>query len=266
MADHSFAVYVDESGDEGFVFQSKPGQGSTKWFILSAVIIRKPWGPDEVKLVDGVRADTGRPPGTLLRFRNMKHSQKRLYIDRVAGARLRTINILVHKPSINSPERFTNGHTLYFYVSRLLLERISWYCRDMWRPNHGGDGSADIVFDNRSSMSYEELREYIDRLEAMSRSGHDIQIDWNVIKRDQVHAKSSLRGLQVADAVASGIGAGLNENGYGHTEDRFARELIQTLYHNQGKRDGYGIKIWPREAESHIDGNSRYDWIGDARK
>ena len=32
----SFVVYVDESGDEGFSF----GQGSSDWFVLSAVITR----------------------------------------------------------------------------------------------------------------------------------------------------------------------------------------------------------------------------------
>ena len=32
----SFVVYVDESGGEGFSF----GQGSSDWFVLSAVITR----------------------------------------------------------------------------------------------------------------------------------------------------------------------------------------------------------------------------------
>lgn len=36
----SFIAYVDESGDEGFVFNSD-GSGSSRWFVLSAVVIRK---------------------------------------------------------------------------------------------------------------------------------------------------------------------------------------------------------------------------------
>ena len=35
----SFVTYIDESGDEGFVF--KPcGAGSSRWFVLSALVIR----------------------------------------------------------------------------------------------------------------------------------------------------------------------------------------------------------------------------------
>ena len=36
----SFVVYIDESGDEGFVFNGD-GSGSSRWFVLSAAVIRK---------------------------------------------------------------------------------------------------------------------------------------------------------------------------------------------------------------------------------
>lgn len=36
----SFPVYIDESGDEGFVFH--PGErGSLRWLVLSAAVFRK---------------------------------------------------------------------------------------------------------------------------------------------------------------------------------------------------------------------------------
>ncbi|HWE01892.1 MAG TPA: DUF3800 domain-containing protein [Tepidisphaeraceae bacterium] len=35
----SFIVYIDESGDDGFKFNTG-GSGSSEWFILSAVVIR----------------------------------------------------------------------------------------------------------------------------------------------------------------------------------------------------------------------------------
>ena len=35
----SFIAYVDESGDEGFVFNAD-GSGSSRWFVLSAAVIR----------------------------------------------------------------------------------------------------------------------------------------------------------------------------------------------------------------------------------
>lgn len=36
----SFVAYVDESGDEGFKFLPNE-KGSSRWFVLSAMVIRK---------------------------------------------------------------------------------------------------------------------------------------------------------------------------------------------------------------------------------
>jgi len=36
----SFVAYVDESGDEGFVFHPD-GTGSSRWFVLTAAVIRQ---------------------------------------------------------------------------------------------------------------------------------------------------------------------------------------------------------------------------------
>jgi len=51
MPSPTFVVYVDESGDEGFSF----GRGSSEWFVLSAVIIKKANELETVKLVDRIR-------------------------------------------------------------------------------------------------------------------------------------------------------------------------------------------------------------------
>lgn len=36
----SFTVYIDESGDEGFVFHPDE-RGSSRWLVLSAAVFRK---------------------------------------------------------------------------------------------------------------------------------------------------------------------------------------------------------------------------------
>jgi len=35
----SFRAYIDESGDEGFVFR-QDGSGSSRWFVISALVTR----------------------------------------------------------------------------------------------------------------------------------------------------------------------------------------------------------------------------------
>lgn len=195
----SFVLYVDESGDEGFRF----GAGSSDWFVLAGVITRKQSDLETVKLVDGVRAILRRPSRKPLHFRDLRHEHRLPLVDAIAKAKLRTAAVLVHKPSLQEPEKFQERYRLYFYAVRLLLERVSWLARDRHRPGEG-DCSVEVVFSSRSSMSYEELRAYLDHLKVKSKVD-DVRIHWPAIRTDQVTAFTAGKrmGLQIADAVVS---------------------------------------------------------------
>lgn len=245
MSTPSFRVYVDESGDEGFVFKPN-GAGSSRWLVLSAVITRREHDLAVVKLMDEVRALLGRPPRQQLHFVRLGHAQRIAYARTVGQAsRIRTISVLVHKPSIQEPETFqAQKHQLYRYASRLLLERVSWLCRDHRIKEHG-NGFAEIIFSNRGQMSYDDLRNYLSRLRDKPAGG--VNIDWTTIDPDTVRAvqHSQLAGLQVADAVASSAYAAVNPNQFGDTESRYLFELLPTFYRHEGKLFGYGLKFWP---------------------
>ena len=137
----SFVAYVDESGDEGFAFKG-PRTGSSHWFVLSAVVTRKPWDLETVKLVDELRQHLSYKPRKPLHFRKMKHEHRLPYVQHIAAGRIRTVTVLVHKPSIAEPEKFAERNRLYHYTTRLLLERVSWFCRDNRMSGDPGDGSA----------------------------------------------------------------------------------------------------------------------------
>jgi hypothetical protein len=243
----SFRVYIDESGDEGFVF-NQDGSGSSRWLVLSALITRRETDLETVKLIDRVRAVLGRPPKSPLHFRDLKHEQRIPYVREIAKAAVRTVSVLVHKPSIKEPEKFqSEKYFLYHYASRKLLERVSWFCRDH-RKEGMGNGEAEITFSNRSKMSYDELRNYLRVLKAKS-DPLSVTIDWAVINPDTVQAinHEKLMGLQLADAVASSLYYAANINRYGETEPRYQEILRPTFYRHKGTILGYGIKFWPNE-------------------
>lgn len=257
----SFVVYIDESGDEGFVF----ADGSTQWFVLSAVITEKVTDLDTVKLVDAVREQLGRKTEEHkpLHFRDLKHEQRLPYIHRISQADLRAVTIMIHKPSIINVELFQERFRLYFYASRLLLERVSWYCRDHRTPHTAGDGSADVRFSTRGGMRYDEFCTYLNTLKIKSRFD-EVRVDWNVIKAKQVTALSpKLMGMQIADAIASGFFFGTQLNRYGFAEDRYARMLKPVMYQHLGRYNGYGLKIWPKEAEEMAKKQSHMAWLAD---
>lgn len=170
-----FVAYIDEAGDEGFVFKPN-GRGSTRWFVLSALVVRYEHRLELVKLAAEARKVLGKPPRYPLHFREMRHEQ-RLPVARMIGeAPVITINVLVHKPSITEPENFRQAYSLYRYACRLLLERVSWLCSSGWpKANLTDAGKVDLIFSNRSAMSYEDLRRYLRLL----KTDPTVRIEWD---------------------------------------------------------------------------------------
>lgn len=259
----SFRVYIDESGDEGFAFR----RGSSEWFVISAVVLRAQSELETVKLVDRVREKLGKPDKKPLHFRDLHHKQQVLYVEEIARARLRAVTVLIHKPSLKEPEKFSERYRLYFYAVRYLLERVSWLCRDHYTPDKDpGDGTAEIVFSNRSGMSYQELKDYLNLLRETRHVGGDIGgigIHWPVINLSRVLAVPARgrMGLQIADAVASSFLQAVEGNQHGIAEDRYATALRPIVYKRRRRYLGYGIKLWPAEVNQAGPRPRHLDWV-----
>ncbi|MBL9181275.1 MAG: DUF3800 domain-containing protein [Verrucomicrobiaceae bacterium] len=245
----SFITYIDESGDEGFVF-NPDGTGSSRWFVLSAAVIRQSNDLQMVSCLAEVRQVLKKAPLAPLHFVDLRHEQRVPYIRRVGGLPMRTVSVLVYKPAITEPEKFQNTkYLLYRYATRMLLERVSWLCRDQRREGEG-DGFTEVIFSNRSNMSYDDIKDYLRLLLKQSTENpQQVQLDATVIDPDRIQSveHSKLAGLQVADAVASGIHFALKVNWYGETENAYLPHLKKTLYRHEGKLTGYGLKWWPED-------------------
>jgi len=244
----SFVAYIDEAGDEGFVFKPD-GRGSTRWFVLSALVVRYEQRLELVKLTAEARKVLGKPPRYPLHFRELRHEQ-RLPLARMIGqAPVITVHVLVHKPSIPEPENFRQAYSLYRYACRLLLERVSWLCKSGGAKTNPADaGKVDLIFSNRSAMSYEDLRRYLRLL----KTDPTVRIEWDVFDIEAIRAinHEQLAGLQLADAVATGVFYAVNPSAYGETEARYLDLLSKTLYRYKQKVSGYGLKLWAADTDS----------------
>lgn len=243
----SFVVYVDESGDEGFKFEA----GSSEWFILAAVVVRKVNDHHIIDALAKARIALQKPPLFPLHFRDLKHEQRIAYVKILSTLSIRTVSILVHKPCLKEPETFGN-YRLYHYCVRFLLERVSWLCRDQYQKDVG-DGSAKIVFSNRSSMSYADLRGYVEKLIGTG-NPLEVRIEPSVIIPQKIVASKhgQLAGLQAADAVASSFYYAAQKNFYGFTEPRYIEEISRSVYRHENQGIGYGIKFWPKETDQMV--------------
>lgn len=237
----SYRVYIDESGDEGFKFLPNE-QGSSRWLVLSALVFRRENDLQTVGLAKQARELLKKPPKHPLHFRKLKHEQRVPLARLIGQAKARAVCVLVHKPSIPEPEIFQQQkYSLYRYACRLLLERVSWLCRDHHREGKG-NGRAELIFSNRSAMSYDELRKYLHQLK-----GDDtVRIVWNVVDPDLVRAinHDQLAGLQLADAVSTSVFYAVHKNQYNEVEESYLKLIAPIIYRHEGKIEGYGLKFW----------------------
>jgi hypothetical protein len=180
-----FVAYIDEAGDEGFKFLDGE-RGSSRWCVLSATVIRKTNDLQMVETAKEARRILNKNEKFVLHIRELKHEQRVPLVRTIAAAPIRTVNILIQKPFIKNPETFQQeAHKLYRYATRLLLERVSWVCRNYAKDEQC---KADLIFSNRSAMSYSDLRLYLNRLLIQSSHSSDISIDWGAIAAERVRA------------------------------------------------------------------------------
>lgn len=237
-----YIAYIDESGDEGI-------KRGTEWFLLTAVIVLKKNDLKTSKAIDDIKAELKIPshkPFHWKEIRNKHVRKKRLVVDRIAQEKFWYINIVVN--TYDMTKISLQGKLLYNYCCRYLLERITWFVDE-------GNGIVDLVFSNRSSTSYEELKEYIDSLQYEPRC----QIRSHVIRNFDVFQTGQKKMLQFADACASSLGEAFNKDEYGYYDERFVLTLKDKLYRRKGKLLSYGLKLFPSE---NLDKYLRsYPWI-----
>lgn len=249
----TYRAYMDESGDEGFSFD----RGSPEWFVVAAVVLPEHEELSAVKsIVDGTRAqiNTHRREGNRipdkkpLHFRDLKHDERKLFAKRIGETDiLKWTAVAFHKRML-SRESFLISERLYFYALRFLVERVSWCCRD-WHPERVPQ-RVELVFSNRASLKPDNLREYLNKLaqerERLSyRAADNLDLD-NIA----VLSPGKRLGLQIADAIASSVYYALQPNQFGMTESGYLKLLWNRAYRHRGRLWCYGLKVFPREADS----------------
>lgn len=245
---HSFIAYIDESGDDGLPghFRQPGGEGGpSHWLAIGATVWRQSRDLDMVGFAREIISNLPKQrKSKALHFKDLDHAQRVMAISGLATQPFRVTGIFAHKPIIPNGI-YIEKNQLYHYMTRYLIERLSWLCRD-YRPFvREGDGRVKIVFSRRGGMSYEDFQDYLRHL----RDSHDpeIQIHWPVIDIDGLEAvdHSQRYGLQLADLAISGLRAAVEFDRYGNLEPRFAETLKPRVYERNGNFLSYGAKTVP---------------------
>lgn len=240
----SFVAYIDESGDEGFTFRAD-GSGSSRWLVLSAAVFQRINEPASVSALRSVRERLRWEPKKAFHFSAMRHEARLVLLNEISRLRFQTVTIASYKPDIEVPDfHRSNKFSLYRHLTRLLVERVSWLCRDQSQPSEG-DGTVELIFSDRASMSYDDIRSHIDGLRHRSWEGVDINIHWPSIDTGRLRAVAhgQLAGLQIADAIATSYYYGIQLSRFGIADPGYLRLLRHHAYRHEGACFGYGLKF-----------------------
>ena len=253
----SFIVYIDESGDEGFAFE----RGSSKWFVLTGIVLEEIKKEKANELLRKVRKECKLLDKKALHARKLKEEKLNRALEIICGADLKIISIIFGKCFIEE-EGLKEYPRLYHYITRFLLERVSWCCGDKKQHLNSGDGSARIIFSKRKNMNYKELVNYIRRLESKAEAYRygigveKVEIDWNIINTKRIEAirVSKESGLQIADIVANSFFRAIEQD-----KNINLPVLKPAVYCRNNKYLSYGIKIFPPEALETL--KKREEWV-----
>ena len=224
-----YMVYIDESGDLGI-------NRGTQWFVLSAVIVDK---NEEKNIRDSFSKIKARININQIHLRKITDYYKRAYIvDSVNNNDFTYVNIIADNTKIDR-NKIDSPNVVYNYMCRMLLERVSWYLRDIKK-------TADIVLSARGTSRDGELIDYIKEKLIPYEGNHIVKgVFEKVIAKDA----GSWDLLQLADICATTMFLTYEENGWGFRTPCYSKTLSHHLYTYNGRCNRYGIKYFMPEME-----------------
>lgn len=268
----TFVAYFDECGEEGFgKLRTFPEKGNSEWFVLGAALSYGKNSAETIKQRYQLFREThSKQEKWSFHFVDAKHDERVGFIHHMAEAPYICMSVAVHKPSINQTDIFSKTYFLYFYAARLLLERITWYCRDNQPKDSTKKSTVGLIFSERRGLKEENIREYLEILKSKEiekdpyaeLKHHSIEWDYIDPKFMEVKPSETYIGLQMADAVASSVGRALELSRFGFTEPRYLKRLRPILYKPTGTYFSYGVKIFPKFTPE-MQAETRYRWAKD---
>ena len=238
-----FNCYIDESGDEGYA------PGSSEWFILGALIVKTANDLAVSHAIDRIKTRLNVSPRRPLHWRDLSHAKKKVVIQELASEPILISTVAMCKKRLDRPSTIRNWQSLYFYTTRFLLERVSWYIDD-------AGGTVNITFSNRGRLDYGALKTYLKRVQETPSSQLRPVIN-------QIHVKQSqqLKLLQAADAIAGSLFNALEPDFYGNCEPSYFLQFKHCLYRRKGRLSSYGLKLFPDGRNDRQYFRETYPWL-----
>lgn len=258
MSNKELNAYIDESGDEGFK------EGASQWFIISSVVVNQTDDRDVARVINNIKTRLWQTQTTKpLHWVKLDHKKKRVTISELSKHNFILFSVALEKKYLDR-KRFDSHYqtesrakfrwAMYFYAAKLLIERICKYAEQQ-------ESRVNLTFENRSSISYSALRDYLTLMTVYPGPYRKPTIRQETIKSLEAENKQTRKLLQVADICSGTMYDALQINQYGDIEDSYLLNLADKFYRVDGRLWGYGLKLFPRTVKEIQLEYDCYGWM-----
>ena len=266
-----FVAYIDESGDTGIerVKGIRLFGAQSEWLVLSCLLVRAEndakvpaWGREII----GQFHSHQRPD---LHFTHLIPAKKVVACRMLATMPCRLFVIMSNKKNIegyrNPNLDDKNKAWIYWFLARLLLERVTEFCESLVDPADRGQVKLRIIFARRGGLRYSDFEAYMRKLRRQSAVGTLVlgqgDLRWSVVDLEEIRVLDAPQrvGLQLADIGAGAFFQAVERNRPADCDPQYAKLLRPIVGKDAyGNRLGFGIKtmplphlmnLWPRQRE-----------------
>jgi hypothetical protein len=254
----SYVAYIDESGDPG-LRSVKPinPKGASEWLVLSCFLVREENDRKMVGWIKEIQSQFYNVQNPYLHYSTLSDDQKAIACKVLAQKPCRLFVVMSNKKNIetyrNRNIKDGNKNWLYWWIMRILLERVTDFCEQRTPPEMRGKNKLRIVFSRRGGMQYQDFKNYLDKIARQSRAGRLVvdegDLRWSMIDTEEIFAydHKARAGLQLADIGAGAFFQAVENNRPANCDPKYAQLLMPRMAKNTGAENvlGYGIKTMP---------------------
>jgi hypothetical protein len=259
MSPIGYAVYIDESGDDGIKTVTPIDvAGASEWFVLAGFVV--PLAEDHfvqqwlVEALSRIKS----PQRKNIHFSKLDDGRKEIVCQYLATLNFRWFVAVSHKPNMRGyrntrAERVGSRNYFYNWMARILLEKITQYCLKDSHTRYRGlpQHVLRIEFSTRGGMFYPHTKDYLAKLWLRSKEGRlhvaTDDLAWNVVDIGSIyHYDHSKRaGLQFADVVAGAFYRGLSHADGRSGDTQFVQTIAPRVAEGPDGIFGFGVKLMP---------------------
>lgn len=267
-----FVAYIDESGDTGLenVKPTNSASGATEWLVLSCFLVKIENDHNCVNWVKEIKSKFKNSNSPFLHYKELIPAKRTIACQLINEKPCRFFIVASNKKNIegfkNAAAAFVGGNGtswLYWWLSRLLLERVTKMCESAVPTEDRGKSKIQFIFSRRGGLRYVDFRDYLRRLHKQSRLG-SLYLDqgdlcWSVVDDEELLVLDSKEraGLQLSDLCAGAFFQALELKT--NFDVQYAKLFKSRMAQHPDTRSvaGFGIKTMPHHRKMDLSNEQR---------